>query len=206
MRRAPCLAVLAVAAVLPILACAQPAADSGDWIVRVRATHLQPRNDDGTGLGLSINARTLPELDITAFLTPQLASELVLTYPQRQTVSAGGARIGSLKHLPPMLTLQYHVPGMGPWRPYLGAGVNWTHFSDVAFDAATQQALHPTIGKDSFGPVLQAGADFPLGRGWLLNADAKRAWIATDVKSSGTKVGTFRIDPWLLSFGVGYRF
>ena len=205
MFQAPRLA-LAALVLVPMLAPAQTRDDSGDWIVRVRATYLKSANKDDTGLKLSINDKTLPELDITRFFTPNLAAELVLTYPQRQTLSAGGTPIGSLKHLPPTLTLQYHVTGLGALRPYAGAGVNWTHFSDVRFDAATTTALHPSIKKDSFGAALQAGLDVPVGGGWLLNADAKWVQIKTDVSSAGTKVGTFKVNPWLLSLGVGYRF
>ncbi len=185
---------------------AAQAAETGDWIVRLRATYLMSDNKDSTGLGLSINDKTLPELDITRFITPQVAAELVLTVPQRQTISAGGAPIGSLKHLPPVLSLQYHFTEVPGWRPYVGAGVNYTHFSDVQFDAATTTVLHPSIGKDSFGLALQAGADVPMGGGWLLNFDVKKVQISTDVSSSGTKVGTFKVDPWLVSVGFGRRF
>ena len=197
---------LAAIAFVPLLASAQARDDSGDWIVRLRATYLQSANKDDTGLNLSINDKTLPELDITRFFTPNIATELVLTYPQRQTISAGGTPIGSLKHLPPVLTLQYHLTGLDKLRPYAGAGVNWTRFSDVSFDAATTAALHPSVKKNSFGAAFQAGVDVPLGGGWLLNADAKWVQIKTDIKSSGVKVGTFKVNPWLLSLGAGYRF
>jgi len=53
---------------------------------------------------------------------------------------------------------------------------------------------------------FSGGLDVPVGGGWLINADAKWVQIRTDVESSGTKVGTFKVDPWLLSLGVGYRF
>jgi outer membrane protein len=195
----------ATAAIAPAIASAQAPVDTGDWIVRVRGTYLQSANKDSTGLDLSINDKLLPELDITRFITPNLAAELVLTYPQKQTISAGGTPIGSLKHLPPVLTLQYHLTGL-PVRPYAGVGVNWTHFSDVQFDAATTQALHPSVKSNSFGAALQAGIDVPLAGGWLINADAKWVQIRTDVRASGVKVGTFRVDPWLLSLGAGYRF
>lgn len=198
--------VLLSAALLPVLASAQAANDTGDWIVRLRATYLQSANKDSTGLGLSINDKTLPELDITRFFTPEIAAELVLTYPQKQTISAGGTPIGSLKHLPPVLSLQYHFTQFKTWRPYLGAGVNYTRFSDVRFDAATTTALHPSIKRNSFGAALQAGVDVPVADGWLVNVDVKKVQIATDVSSSGAKVGTFKVDPWLFSLGLGKRF
>ena len=196
----------AALAAIPALASAQASADRGDWLVRLRATYLQSANKDSTGLDLSINDKTLPELDITRFFTPEIAAELVLTYPQKQTISAGGAAIGSLKHLPPVLSLQYHFTQLPGWRPYVGAGVNYTRFSDVHFDDATTDALHPSIKRNSFGAALQAGLDVPIADGWLLNADVKKAQIATDVSAAGTKVGTFKVDPWLFSLGVGKRF
>jgi outer membrane protein len=189
----------------PLLANAQ-ASDSGDWIVRARAVYLHPANEDSTGLDLNINDKTLPEVDITHFFTPQVAAELVLTYPQRQTVSAGSSAIGSLKHLPPTLDLQYHFTNLPGIRPYIGAGVNYTRFSDVTFNAATTTALQPSIKKNSFGLALQAGLDVPVGDGWLLNADVKKVQISTDVSSFGSKAGTFKVDPWLLSIGFGRRF
>ena len=199
------LALLATA-VLPALASAQAAPDTGDWLIRLRATYLQSANKDSTGLSLSINDKLLPELDITRFFTPNIAAELVLTYPQRQTLSAGGTPIGSLKHLPPVLSLQYHFTQLPGVRPYVGAGVNYTRFSSVSFDPAVESGLHPSVKKNSFGAALQAGVDVPVSGGWLVNADIKKVQIRTDVSAAGTKVGTFKVDPWLFSLGLGRRF
>ena len=76
----------------------------------------------------------------------------------------------------------------------------------LASAAATTAALHPSIQHDSFGAALQAGVDVALTDGWLFNVDVKKVRISTDVSSSGTKVGTFKVDPWLLSAGIGKRF
>jgi outer membrane protein len=206
MTKTPALLALAIGLLAaPLLAGAQTS-DSGDWIVRARAVHLQSANKDSTGLDLSINDKTLPEVDITRFFTPQIAAELILTYPQRQTIHAGNAPIGSLKHLPPVLSLQYHFTELPGFRPYLGAGVNYTRFSDVRFNAATATALQPSIRKNSFGLALQVGVDVPVGGGWLMNADIKKVQLATDVSSFGTQVGNFGVDPWLLAIGFGRRF
>ena len=197
---------MATAALLPAIASAAPADDKGDWIVRARAVYLQSANKDSTGLDLSINDKTLPEVDISYFFSPNVAAELILTYPQRQTISAGSTQIGSLKHLPPVLSAQYHFTNFDGFRPYLGAGLNYTRFSSVSFDAATTAALHPSIKKNSFGLSLQAGVDVPVGGGWLVNLDVKQVQIQTDILSSGAKAGTFKVDPLLASIGVGKRF
>ncbi len=199
------LIALAVAAALAPIAAQAQSQDTGDWIVRARAVSLSSANSDDTGLDLSINDKVIPEVDISYFLTPNWAMELILTYPQKQDVKSGGTKIGSFKHLPPTLTAQYHFTGMG-WRPYVGLGVNYTHISDVNWDPAVEAALQPTLKKDSFGLAAQVGFDFPLGGGWLLNVDVKKVQIGTKVSSFGTEVGDFKVDPWLASIGFGKRF
>lgn len=181
------------------------AQDTGSMIVRGRAVYLDAANKDSTGLDLSVNNKTIPEVDITYFLNPNLALELILTYPQKHTLRSGGASIGSLKHLPPTLTVQYHMPLNG-LRPYVGAGLNYTNFSSVKFDPAVQTALSPSIKRNSYGLALQAGVDFPVGGGWLVNVDVKKVQIKTKVSSAGTEVGTFKVDPWLVGVGFGKRF
>ena len=198
------LVALAIAAALsPLAAQAQ---DSGDWIVRARAVSLTSENKDSTGLDLSINDRVIPEVDISYFLNPNFALELILTYPQKHDVKSAGAKIGSFKHLPPTLTAQYHFTSLGGWRPYVGLGLNYTHISDVQFDPAVDAALQPTLKKDSFGLAAQLGADVPVGGGWLLNVDIKKVQIGTTVYSFGAKAGELKVDPWLASIGFGKRF
>jgi outer membrane protein len=193
-------AVAAVAAFTPV-----QAQDSGNWIVRARALHLDSANKDSTGLDLSVNDKTFPEVDITYFFTPNLAAELILTYPQSHNVRAGDDKIGKISHLPPTLSLQYHFTGMA-WRPYVGLGVNYTRLTSVKFDPVVEAALDPSLKRDSFGLAIGAGVDVPLGGGWLFNVDVKKVQIKTDVSSFGTKVGTFKIDPLLVGIGIGKRF
>ena len=198
-------AALSLALSLALAAPAAMAQDSGSWVVRARALNLQSANKDTTGLSLSVNDKTFPEVDIGYFFTPNLAVELVLTYPQKHDIRSGGAPIGTLKHLPPTLLAQWHFP-MGGFRPYVGAGLNLTLVSDVKFDPAVAAALQPTIKNRSTGAAFQVGADVPIGGGWLLNLDLKKVQIKTDVSSFGAKAGTFKVDPTLVSLGVGKRF
>jgi outer membrane protein len=152
-----------------------------------------------------VNNKTFPEVDITYFFDKNWAAELVLTYPQKHDIRSGAATIGSLKHLPPTLSLQYHLDA-GGWRPYAGLGINATLFSSNKFVPAVQTALNPSIGGSSFGVAYGVGFDVPLGGGWLFNVDVKKVKIGTDIKSNGTKVGTFKVDPTLVSVGLGMRF
>ena len=67
---------------LPMLAQAQ----ATPWMVRVHALNLDSANKDSTGLDLTVNNKVFPEVDISYFFTPNIAAELVLTYPQKHTV------------------------------------------------------------------------------------------------------------------------
>ncbi|RZL03609.1 MAG: OmpW family protein [Rubrivivax sp.] len=181
-------------------------ADESPWLVRVRAVNLDSANKDATGLDLSINDKVIPEFDVSYFFTPQFAVELVLTYPQNQTIRSGGTDIGTLKHLPPTLTAQYHFTGLGAFKPYVGAGLNYTRLSSVRFNPAVQAALQPSLQKNSWGLAVQAGIDYEICQNWVLNFDVKKVQIRTDVSSAGSKVGEFKVDPWLIGVGVGVRF
>lgn len=196
---------LAAAALATVPFAAQAQAE-GPWMVRARAVHLDSANKDSTGLGLSVNNKTLPEVDISYFFTPNIAAELILTYPQKHTLYSNGAKIGSLKHLPPTLSLQYHFAPNATFRPYVGAGLNYTRFSSVNFDPAVQTALAPSIKKNSYGLSFQVGADIELSKNLFLNVDIKKAQIDTDVYSKGNKAGTFKVDPLLVGVGLGMRF
>ncbi|MES2944746.1 MAG: OmpW family outer membrane protein [Pseudomonadota bacterium] len=189
------------AALLSLLSAATIAQTTapGPWLVRVRAVHLQSANGDSTPLSLSINNKWLPEVDVSYFFSPNIAAELVLTVPQKQTLSAGGTSIGSFKHLPPSLLVQYHFP-QASFKPYLGAGINYTRLSSVSLPAGVD------VKRNSFGPVLQAGVDIPVGKNMYLNLDLKKAWIRTDVSVAGAGIGTFRVDPLMFGMGLGWRF
>lgn len=197
------LIALAAFAAIP----AAQAQDSGNWLIRARALYLDSSDKDSTGFGLSINNKTFPEVDISYFFSPNLAAELVLTYPQKQTIHSTvvGADIGSFKHLPPTLSLQYHVTGLGGFRPYAGIGVNYTNLSAVSFNSNVA-ALKLGLKHNSVGLSVQVGVDVPIGGGWLLNADVKKVQIDTTVYSNGASVGKFKVDPVLASIGVGKRF
>lgn len=207
MRKTPLIAIAAAATLAATLPAA--AQDTGNWIVRARAVHLDSANTDSTGLGLSINNKWLPEVDFTYFLSPNLAAELILTVPQKQTVHSSvlNADGGTFKHLPPTLTLQYHFTNLGGFRPYVGAGVNYTRLMSVKLDAASNAVgADVDLKRNSYGLALQLGVDVPLGGGWLLNADVKKVQISTKVLADGAGVGRFKVDPLLIGIGIGKRF
>lgn len=193
------LAAVALCTLMSGAAMAQQTTE-GPWLVRARAVHLDSANKDSTGLNLSVNDKWLPEVDITYFFNKNIAAELILTVPQRHTLSAGGTAIGSLKHLPPSLLVQYHFTDLPGFKPYVGAGVNYTRFSSIRLPAGVD------VDRNSFGGALQLGVDIPVAKDVYLNFDVKKVYIKTDVSAAGNKIGTFKVGPVLFGIGLGWRF
>lgn len=206
------------AAVLVATAGASTAsADAGTWEVRLRAVKLDPANDSDAYAPLEIpkdaihiNGKWIPDLDIEYFFTSHLSSELLLTYPQKQTVTVehsalgGPTAIGTFKHLPPTLTLKYDFLPGHTFQPYIGAGLNFTLISDVNLNVPTVGRLD--LDNHSVGSAAQVGFDYELAEHWYFSGDVKWAMIRSDVKFEGTKISQVRLDPFLFGVGIGYRF
>ena len=195
-------------AALSLVGAAVPGwAQESPWLVRVRAVHIDPADKSdpvgGTGASdrLHVSSKWIPEVDISYFLTPHWAAELVLTYPQKHDVMLAGQRIGSFKHLPPTLLAQYHFLPGAQFDPYVGAGINYTLISKVDILNGAGRLEH-----DSIGAALQAGVDFRIDGKWSVNLDVKKVQIRSDVDINGVHASRVKIDPVLLGVGVGYRF
>ncbi len=192
-------------------------AQDNPWEVRLRVLYLDPANQsDPVPLlkaprnAIHINGRWLPDLDIEYRFTPYWSSELLLTYPQSETVTikrsalGGPTRIGTFHQLPPTLLLQYSFYPEDRFQPYVGVGVNVTILSDVHLSVPGVGPLQ--LDRTSVGPAAQAGFDFRLTGNWYFNADIKWAMIRSEVTYGGARISKVRIDPLLFGLGVGYRF
>jgi len=183
----------------------QAVAADGPWQVRARVVNINPadKSDPVGGAGaanrITVSDKTIPEVDISCFLTPNIAAELILTYPQKHDVRLDGNKVGTFKHLPPTLSLQYHFAPDRQFSPYVGAGINYTSIHKVRLGALGLE--HKSVGLS-----FQAGADFKLDKNWVLNVDVKKVQIQSDVLLSGAKVSKVKVDPVLIGVGVGYRF
>lgn len=191
-----------IAAAVGMWVAGQVAAQESPWLVRARAVNVASVDNNGTSTAsLAVKDKTIPEVDVTYFFNKNVAAELILTVPQEMTVSAGG-NVGTFKALPPTLTLQYHFTQFNGYKPYVGAGVNYTKISHQ--NIGTNGSLG--LSDHSTGLALQAGVDVPLNKQVSLNFDIKKVQIKTDVYSGTTNTGTLKLDPTLIGVGVGYRF
>ncbi len=195
---------ISVAVAGAALAMALPVqADQGDWLVRARLLQLRPSVSSTIGT-LDVSNEVTPEVDFSYFLTENIAAELILA-TQRHTVKNAGVDLGKVSHLPPTLTLQYHFMPKETFRPYVGAGLNYTRFYNTSLALG---ATPLTVDSNSWGGAVQAGFDVALDKKWFLNFDIKKIWIKTDVKNgtTGAFVSQLKIDPVVVGVGVGLKF
>jgi len=201
----------ALTASVAALVAPQPAvAEQGPWLVRGRILAVLPDEDakiSSIGGDLKIEDQFVPELDISYFFDKHWAAELILAVtPHEITHKQLDLDLGKVWLLPPTLTVQYHFQPDDPdWRPYIGAGLNYTTFFGHG-DA--DPAVYSAKFGSSVGFALQAGVDFPINEHWSINVDVKKVWINTDVKLD-TALGPVRADvdinPLIVGVGVAYR-
>ncbi len=183
-------------------------AEDNQWLVRIRALNLAMDSQSTAEVlpadAISVSDKVIPDINISYFFTSNWAAELVLTYPQEHDVEvAGVGEIGSFKHLPPTFTIAYHFNEGGAFRPYVGAGFNYTLFMD---DDMSVGGLPVTLEDDSFGEAYRIGFDWSFGDNMVLNLDVKKIMIGTDVYLDGAKISTLDVDPLAVGVGIGWFF
>lgn len=218
-------ALTVAAATVAILSTGAQAADAkqgisaGDFMVRARGINVRPDVDNselklnGAGIGagdVTIDNDTVPEVDFTYFVTENIGLELIAATTRHNVgVSGGvlaGSDLGAVSLLPPTLSVQYHFLPKGAIKPYVGAGLNYTHFYNAKGASSNGWT---TEYDDNFGYAFQVGVDVAIADGWYLNADVKKLFISSDVTvhaGANTVTTTVDIDPWIIGLGVGYRF
>ncbi|QUM82217.1 outer membrane protein OmpW [Moritella sp. 5] len=187
----------------------------GDIIVRAGAIVVAPNesSDDVLGLGeFKVSDNTQLGLNFTYMATDNIGIELVAASPFTHEVALEGVGvIAEVKQLPPTLLGQYYFgDASSKFRPYIGAGINFTVFFDTEFnDTGTGAGLSDLDLSNSVGLAAQAGIDYKINDKWLVNASVMYADINTDVtfKAGGVdkKIKT-DIDPLVYMVSVGYVF
>jgi len=177
--------------------------DYSKWQARFRVIAVVPSPDDDIdGANVDISTTFVPELDFTYFFNKNIAAELILATTKHDVELKGLADLGHVWLLPPTLNLQYHFYA-NDFKPYLGAGINYTIFygvdtgdlDDIEYDSAV-------------GFSLQAGLDYNLSDKWFLNLDIKKLFLKTDVtvNNDSANPAEVEINPLIIGVGLGIKF
>ena len=169
-----------------------------------------PKSDNGTltatplgNLKMDIGSNARPTITGEYFLKDNLGVEILAALPFQHDINVVGVgKVGSTKHLPPTVSLQYHF-GQGKVRPFVGLGLNYTTF----FSTKTEGAIDGTNLdlSNSWGLAGHIGVDFQVSEKGAIRIDYRKIDIDTDVKLNGAKLGTkntVNIDPSV--YGIAY--
>jgi len=196
--------LVATTAAVVVFSSAASAHQHGDWLVRVGVGNVDPKSSNG--LVASVDSGVALVFNGTYFFSPNLGFEILAATPFSHDIklASDGTKVGETKHLPPTFSLQYHFVPDGAFRPYVGAGLNYTLFFD-------EETTGPLAGSslsldDSFGLAAQLGADFDLSERMFLNFDLRWIDINTDAELDGVALEEVEIDPLVYSLTLGWTF
>lgn len=173
-------------------------------------------------VGLPANLQTkasdnfTPTIAAEYFFTNNFSVETIAGITQHDVDATAGLPVGAelvadAKLIPATITAKYHFD-LGGIKPYVGAGPSYFLWVSQKPGAAvvplgvTRQNL-----SNELGLALQAGVDVALNdTGLALTLDAKRYFIGTTASwfVGNTRVieTEHKLDPWVLSAGLAYRF
>lgn len=212
----------------PAMAQGDDADRAGDIQIKVLATAVLP---DGKITDINVNLPGLPAttqtkandnvsptIAIEYFVTDNFSIETIAGMTQHDVdatagLPAGAELVSDAKLIPATVTAKLHFD-LGGVKPYIGAGP--AYFLWVGDDpgAATVPAplgVTETNLSNEFGVALQAGFDVPVNdKGLGLSVDVKRYFIDTTARwyvGNTLAIETdHKLDPWVISAGLAYRF
>ena len=203
---------IALATLLALAATPALAQSAGTWTLGVGVHNVVPRSDNGTltatplgNLDVDVGSNTRPTITGEYFLKDNLGLEVLAALPFQHDINVVGVgQVGSTKHLPPTVSLQYHF-GSGKVKPFVGLGLNYTTF----FSTKSEGAIAGTDLElsDSWGLAGHIGIDFQVSEKAAIRVDYRKIDIDTDVKLNGANLGTnntVNIDPSV--YGIAYVF
>jgi outer membrane protein len=188
------------------------------WMVRVRAIGVLPDSSGKVSLNgsvipgsnVKVSNSVVPEADISYFFTRNIAVEVIAAVTPHKVKArgsiAGLGEIGKSVVLPPTVLLQYHFTELGAFKPYVGVGVNYTHY----FKDSSGPNFYGLKIKDSWGVAGQVGVDYMIDKHWGINLDVKKVMMepkaTVGLKGVGPLTAKVKINPWIVGAGVTYRF
>ncbi|EJM82241.1 MULTISPECIES: OmpW/AlkL family protein [Pseudomonas] len=220
------------------LALAAPLAhahEAGDILLRAGAITVNPKADSsdvkvdqgplaGTNLGgkATMSSDTQLGLNFAYMLNSHWGIELLAATPFEHDVKlkgtvlgAANGKLGSLKHLPPTLSVVYYpLDGKSAFQPYVGAGINYTWIYDEHVGSeASANGFSNFKADNSWGMAFQVGADYMITDNIMLNAQVRyididtTATVENNAVAQGTRAKVdVDVDPFIYMVGLGYKF
>ncbi len=169
------------------------------------------------GTDSSSNHNVVPTVAVEYFATPNFSIETICCLTQHTVYGRGAVHGAELVNhalvLPATVTAKLHQDIGAGIKPYVGVGPTWFFFINEkpGADLRALGAERLTLS-NKFGVALQAGVDIPVNaRGLGISLDAKRYFVRPSLRvydSNDTEIlhSRHKLDPWVLSAGLAYRF
>ncbi|KGJ04001.1 outer membrane protein [Paracoccus halophilus] len=180
------------------------AQSQGEWTLGLGIANVNPKSDNGDLVGgtvpTDIDDNTRPTITFEYFIRDNIGIEVLGALPFRHSIESNGTEIGTVKQLPPVVSLQYHFDVTPQFKPFLGVGVNFTGFFDA--DARGPLEGSDLRVKNSWGLAAHVGADYWISERGALRADLRWIDIDADVELNGADIGEVDVDPVVV--GISY--
>lgn len=167
------------------------------------------------GTQTEANDNVVPTVAIEYFFTPNISLETICCVTQHDVDAVSGLPgaelVSDARLIPATFTLKYHLDA-GGIKPYVGAGpAYFIWFDEDPGSTTVGLGVDDFDMSNEFGLALQAGVDVPINdKGFALSLDAKKYFIDTTARwyVGGTEViaTKHKLDPWVISAGLAYRF
>lgn len=162
------------------------------------------------------NDNVVPTLTVEYFFNKTFSVETICCFTQHHVSGAGDLAgtelVDHVLILPATLTAKAHLDTGSPIKPYVGAGpALFIVFDEKPGATATALGVDRVKMSNKLGVAVQGGVDVALGtQGFGLSLDAKKYWMrptASFYEDGALALKTrHKLDPWVLSAGVSYRF
>jgi len=201
---------------------------AGDILIRGGGTSVNPDSDkaavllagNDSTMSLSVDDNTQLGLNFVYFYSHNWAVELLAATPFTHDVvindpnavlGVDGVKLAEVTQLPPTLSAIYYIDTGTAFKPYVGVGVNYTHFFKEEFEAAPKTLGLSNLKLDgSFGFAVQVGADYEIDKNWSVNVSARYIDISSDVTfdvaEDNIGKATVDVNPVVFSLMLGYKF
>ena len=208
--------------------------EAGSWTVYGGAGYVDPDNsaltfdDPATdeSARIDVDHASSVTFGATYMFNENWAFDVLASWPFQHDVRAydsgdpdsGWFKIGDIKQLPPIVSVQYHFTTAGPFDPFVGIGLNYTRFYDEKLVSAVVDSGVDELRLDnSTGIAAQLGGHWELNPSWNLGFDVRYVDIETNAMLGGPMVeeffsasrvdiGKIKVDPWIYSVNLGYHF
>jgi len=152
------------------------------------------------------------DLELTAGIPPR--TDTIARGPAKVgSVPWDGQTVGTVKWFAPTMLLEYKFnDDSAAFRPFVGAGLNFTHFYDRKINAAGEAALGgPTSVslKNSVGPAATIGVYYRVWHTWHVVGSFSASQVTSTLETNTAGVvrrTNVSFNPQVIVLSVGYSF